>query len=51
MNLNTKGSAGKYQIANEKTQLELDKAHQEINQNISSENIILTFFNIKNKQI
>merc|ERR1712200_371385 len=24
------GSAGKYQIANEKTQLELDKAHQEI---------------------
>ena len=24
------GSAGKYQVANEKTQLELDKAHQEI---------------------
>ena len=24
------GSAGKYQVANEKTQMELDKAHQEI---------------------
>ena len=26
----TQGAAGKYQIAQEKTQLELDKAHQEI---------------------
>lgn len=28
--LSTQGAAGKYQIAQEKTQLELDKAHQEI---------------------
>ena len=30
LSLAVQGAAGKYQIAQEKTQLELDKAHQEI---------------------